>query len=107
MAFFGEQLPDTKIVLRSQIAGSGRVPGADDPLRDPGGSTVLLGIWARLEALILLGFVATLLAHGFGGLSSTADSSGSLEHLAIVGRFLLILSRGAGSLSIDALIGSR
>jgi uncharacterized membrane protein YphA (DoxX/SURF4 family) len=76
-----------------------------------GGTMVLLGTWARLGALMLLGFtaVATLLAHRFGGLSGAArqqQMTTSLEHLAIVGGFLLLLVHGAGSFSIDALIGT-
>jgi putative oxidoreductase len=74
-----------------------------------GGLMVLLGFWARLGALALLGFtiVATLLAHRASGLSGAARQqqiTTSLEHLAIVGGFLLLAIDGAGSLSIDNLL---
>jgi len=77
-----------------------------------GGLMVLLGFWTRLGALMLLGFttVATLLAHGFSGLSGAARQqqlTTSLEHLAIVGGFLLLLVHGAGSLSLDSVLGLR
>ena len=74
-----------------------------------GGLMVLLGFWARLGALALLGFtvVATLLAHGTRGL--TADKrqqqeTTTFEHLAIVGGFLFVILHGAGRLSVDNLL---
>jgi putative oxidoreductase len=74
-----------------------------------GGLMVLLGFWTRLGALALLGFtiVATMLAHRASGLSGAARQqqiTTSLEHLAIVGGFLLLAIDGAGSLSIDNLL---
>jgi putative oxidoreductase len=73
------------------------------------GIMVLLGFWTRLAALALLGFtvVATLLAHRAAGLSGRARQqqiTTSLEHLAIVGGFLLLMVYGPGPLSIDALL---
>jgi putative oxidoreductase len=73
------------------------------------GLLVLVGFWTRLAALVLLGFtvVATLLAHRASGLSGAARQqqiTTSLEHLAIVGGFLLLVIYGAGSLSIDNLL---
>jgi putative oxidoreductase len=70
------------------------------------GLLVLLGFWTRLAALALLGFtvVATLLAHRASGLSGAARQRQiitSLEHLAIVGGFLLLMIYGPGRLSID------
>jgi putative oxidoreductase len=70
---------------------------------------VLVGFWARLGALALLGFtiVATLLAHRASGLSGAArqqQMTTSLEHLAIVGGFLLLIIYGAGTFSIDDLL---
>jgi transmembrane protein len=71
-----------------------------------GGLMVLLGIWARLGALALAGFtiLATLLAHGFWTLEGAERAhqlTTTLEHLAIVGGFLLIVIHGAGALSFD------
>ncbi len=73
------------------------------------GLMVLLGFWTRLAALALLGFtvVATLLAHRASGLTGAArlqQITTSLEHLAIVGGFLLLMIYGSGPLSIDALL---
>ena len=74
-----------------------------------GGLMLLLGFWARLGALALLGFtiVATALAHSAAGLSGKQRQqqiTTSLEHLAIVGGFLLVVVYGAGPLSIDNLL---
>jgi uncharacterized membrane protein YphA (DoxX/SURF4 family) len=71
-----------------------------------GGLMVLLGFWARLGALALLGFiiVATVLAHsgsGRSGQERQRQITTSLEHLAIVGGFLLVLIHGSGPLSVD------
>jgi uncharacterized membrane protein YphA (DoxX/SURF4 family) len=71
-----------------------------------GGLMVLLGFWAWLGALALLGFtiVATVLAHGTAGLSGKERQqqiTTSLEHLAIVGGFLLVVIHGSGPLSVD------
>lgn len=73
------------------------------------GLFVLVGFWTRPAALVLLGFtvVATLLAHRASGLSGAARQqqiTTSLEHLAIVGGFLLLAIYGAGSPSIDNLL---
>lgn len=73
------------------------------------GLLVLLGLWTRLGAMALLGFtvVATLVAHRASGLSGAARQqqiTTSLEHLAIVGGFLLLMIYGPGRLSIDALL---
>lgn len=70
---------------------------------------VLLGLWARLGALALLGFtvIATLLAHGTRGLSGEKrqqQEATDFEHLAIVGGFLFVIIHGAGRLSVDDLL---
>jgi putative oxidoreductase len=74
-----------------------------------GGLMVLLGFWARLGALGLLGFtvLATLLAHA--SWKSTGENrqqqlTTTFEHVAIVGGFVLVVIHGAGALSIDRLI---
>jgi len=74
-----------------------------------GGLMVLLGFWARLGALALLGFtvVATLMAHGFVGLTGEKrqqQETTAFEHLAIVGGFLFVVVHGAGRLSVDSLL---
>ena len=73
-----------------------------------GGLMVLLGFWARLGAFVLLGFTlcATLLAHRVGGLSGSErrrELTTILEHLAIIGGFLMIVLNGPGGLSLDHL----
>jgi putative oxidoreductase len=73
------------------------------------GLMVLLGFWARLGALALLGFTlcATLLAHRIGGLSGLERQRALttiLEHLAIIGGFLMIIVDGPGALSLDYLL---
>ena len=73
------------------------------------GLMVLLGFWARLGALGLLGFtlIATLLAHGSRGLTGEKrqqQETTTFEHLAIVGGFLLVAIHGAGGLSVDNLL---
>jgi putative oxidoreductase len=74
-----------------------------------GGLMVLLGFWARLGALGLLGFtvIATLLAHGTRGLTGEKrlqQATTAFEHLAIVGGFLFVVIHGAGPLSVDGLL---
>ena len=74
-----------------------------------GGLMVLLGFWARLGALALLGFtvVATLMAHGTRGLTGDKrqqQETTAFEHLAIVGGFLFVIIHGAGRLSVDDLL---
>ena len=74
-----------------------------------GGLMVLLGFWARLGALALLGFtvMATLLAHGTQGLTGQKreqQETTTFEHLAIVGGFLFVVIHGAGALSLDSLL---
>jgi putative oxidoreductase len=73
-----------------------------------GGLMLLLGVYARFGAFLLLGFtvVATLLAHNPLGLSGgelRRQLTTSLEHLAIVGGFLLVLAHGAGRIALDRL----
>jgi putative oxidoreductase len=74
-----------------------------------GGLMVLVGFWARLGALALLGFtvMATLLAHGTRGLTGEKRQQQAMttfEHLAIVGGFLFVVVHGAGRLSVDNLL---
>jgi putative oxidoreductase len=74
-----------------------------------GGLMVLLGFWARLGALALLGFtvMATLLAHGTRGLTGEKrqpQQTTAFEHLAIVGGFLFVVVHGAGRVSVDNLL---
>ena len=74
-----------------------------------GGLMVLLGFWARLGALALLGFtaIATLMAHGTRGLTGEKrqqQETTAFEHLAIVGGFLFVVIHGPGRLSVDNLL---
>jgi putative oxidoreductase len=74
-----------------------------------GSLMVLVGFWARLGALALLGFtvMATLLAHGTRGLTGEKrqqQETTAFEHLAIVGGFLFVVIHGAGRLSVDSLL---
>jgi putative oxidoreductase len=71
-----------------------------------GGLMVLLGFWTRLGALALGGFtvVATLMAHRYwhlSGMERTQQRVVCLEHLAIVGGFIMLIVYGGGSLSLD------
>lgn len=73
------------------------------------GLMVLVGFWTRLAAFLLLGFtvVATALAHnplGLDGVEFQRQLITSLEHLAIVGGFVLLIAGGAGPVSIDGRI---
>jgi uncharacterized membrane protein YphA (DoxX/SURF4 family) len=75
-----------------------------------GGLMVLLGFWARLGALALLGFtlIATLLGHGTRGLTGDKRQQQEItifEHVAIMGGFLFVLIHGAGRVSVDNLLG--
>jgi putative oxidoreductase len=77
-----------------------------------GGLLVLVGLWTRLAAFLLLGFtmVATVLAHnplGLEGVEFQRQLSTSLEHLAIVGGFILVIAEGGGPISIDRIIEKR
>lgn len=77
-----------------------------------GGLLVLSGLWTRLAAFLLLGFtvVATVLAHdplGLEDIEFQRQLTTSLEHLAIVGGFILVIAQGAGSISIDGIIVGR
>ena len=72
-----------------------------------GGLMVLLGFWARMGALALLGFtvIATLMAHGTRGLTGDKrqqQETTAFEHLAIVGGFLFVVM--VGRLSLDDLL---
>jgi uncharacterized membrane protein YphA (DoxX/SURF4 family) len=70
---------------------------------------VLLGLWARLEALALLSFavIATLLAHGSRRLTGEKRQQAlttTFEHLVIVSGFLFVIFHGAGALGVDELL---
>ncbi|MGD9536365.1 MAG: DoxX family protein [Alphaproteobacteria bacterium] len=72
------------------------------------GLMVLLGIYPFVGALILLGFtgLATLMGHRFWtaqGEERRMKLTVSLEHFAIMGGFLLLMSTGPGALSLDRL----
>jgi putative oxidoreductase len=71
-----------------------------------GGLMVLLGLWTRLGALVLLGFtvVATFIGHPFWRLAGgerVQQRTIALEHLAIVGGFILLVVTGGGAFSLD------
>jgi len=77
-----------------------------------GGLLVLTGLWTRLAAFLLLGFtaVATALAHnpmGFEDVEFQRQLTTSLEHLAIIGGFILVIAEGGGPISIDRMIERR
>src|SRR5262249_10453162 len=74
-----------------------------------GGLMVLLGFWARLGALALLGFTvsATPMAPGTRGLTRDKpqkQQATSFQHLAIAGGLLFGVIHGAGRLSLDNLL---
>ena len=77
-----------------------------------GGLLLLVGLWTRLGAFLLLGFtvVATALAHsplGLEGIEFQRQLTTSLEHLAIVGGLILVMAEGGGPISLDRLIERR
>jgi putative oxidoreductase len=77
-----------------------------------GGVLMLVGLWTRLAAFLLVGFtvVATALAHnpfGLEGVEFQRQLTTSLEHLAIVGGIILVIAGGAGPISIDGWIEKR
>jgi putative oxidoreductase len=71
------------------------------------GLSVALGWWTRLGALALAGFtiVATLLFHPFWAAIDPVERQHQLttflEHVAIVGGFVAVMSAGPGAYSID------
>jgi uncharacterized membrane protein YphA (DoxX/SURF4 family) len=72
-----------------------------------GGLMLLVGWQARIGAFMLAAFtvVATLWAHGFwslSGIERVRQLTTSLEHLAIVGGFILVMAYGPGPLSLDS-----
>jgi putative oxidoreductase len=77
-----------------------------------GGLAILLGWQARLGALALIAFLipVTLIFHDFWeyeGLARQNEMAHFLKNLTIMGGLLLILSRGAGPLSVDRLAEQR
>lgn len=102
---------------RAEVAGLGLpAPGAFLALiilvQLGGGLMVLVGLWTKLAAFLLLGFtiVATVLAHNpldLGGVEFQRQLTTGLEHLAIAGGFILLIAGGAGRISIDARIARR
>ena len=72
------------------------------------GTMVLLGFYARLGALILFAFTAaaTLMGHRYWtmrGIAFRKSLTTALEHLAIMGGFLLIAAAGPGRFALSAL----
>lgn len=73
-----------------------------------GGLMVLFGIYARVGALALLIFtaIATLIGHRFWTMEGVAyrrNFTTALEHLGIIGGFLLIAAMGPGRLALTGL----
>lgn len=69
-----------------------------------GGLSVLLGFYTRLGSLLLMAFTAaaTLLVHWpVGAPNPTMALTTSLEHLAIIGGFVLLMVTGPGTLALD------
>jgi putative oxidoreductase len=72
------------------------------------GTMVLLGAYSRIGALILFAFTcaATLMGHPFWtmrGVAFRQSLTTALEHLAIMGGFLLIAAAGPGRIALSAL----
>src|SRR3954462_15007789 len=72
------------------------------------GTMVLLGFYAKLGALVLFAFTAaaTLMGHRFWtmrGVAYRKSFTTALEHLAIMGGFLLIAAAGPGRFVLSAL----
>jgi putative oxidoreductase len=73
-----------------------------------GGLMVAIGFWARLGALVLAAFTlcATLVGHRISSVpraQRAQEMTTGLEHLAIIGGFLMLAIYGAGTFSLDRL----
>ena len=72
-----------------------------------GGLMVLLGLWARLGAVLLILFLVptTLIVHRFWGLADPAMVANQMAHfmknVGLLGGALLVLYYGPGPLSLD------
>ncbi|WP_188310328.1 DoxX family protein [Arenimonas fontis] len=84
------------------------VPGALLPLvillEVGGGLAVLAGLFTRW---VSLAFVLFSLATGFIFHASPDDQVNLMKNIAIAGGFLVLAGHGAGTYSLDALIGRR
>lgn len=72
------------------------------------GLAIAIGYGARLGALALIGFTlfATVLAHNYWayeGVDRIRQKITFFEHMAIIGGFLVLVARGPGPWSIEAL----
>jgi len=77
-----------------------------------GGVSVLLGFYARLGALMLLAFLipVSLIMHNFWQLEGQAqmiEMIGFMKNTSIAGGLILVLSFGAGPISIDSFFRPR
>lgn len=71
-----------------------------------GGSLVLIGVWTRFAALILLIYAAivTFTLHDFWNMQGVARDGNQihfLKNLSIMGALLMIAAAGAGRYSVD------
>jgi uncharacterized membrane protein YphA (DoxX/SURF4 family) len=74
-----------------------------------GGASLLLGLNARIGALVLAVFLipTTLIFHNFWTVEGDNELYPFLKNLAIMGGLLMIVSHGSGPLSLDNVIGRR
>jgi putative oxidoreductase len=78
-----------------------------------GGASLLLGLNARIGALVLAAFLVptTLMFHNFWAVEDAMarqnDMYSFLKNLAIMGGLLMVVIHGAGPLSLDNVIGRR
>ena len=76
-----------------------------------GGLSIAVGFWAWLGAFALMGFTlaATLLFHNFwveaDPIAYQHQLTTFLEHVAIIGGFISLVSSGSGAISLDRFLG--
>jgi uncharacterized membrane protein YphA (DoxX/SURF4 family) len=73
-----------------------------------GGALVLLGLYARLGALVLLVFLVpvSIIMHNFWayeGKEQTEQMINFMKNVAIMGGLTMVLALGAGPVSVDSL----
>ena len=77
-----------------------------------GGLAVVLGVWTRLAAFLMVVFTvaATLIAHRFWAVPAEQQAMQTIQfmkNLAIIGGFLALLAAGGGRFSVDGLLERR
>lgn len=77
-----------------------------------GGLAVILGLWTRYVALLMVAFVvaATLISHRFWefeGAARAMQQTQFMKNAAIIGGFLVLAVAGGGRISLEGLLSRR